>query len=71
MPVILHCEVICIPNRQTVVQWPNPPLSLSPVRCKGPSQGGFSVIRAAALWLQKTWNYELLRLQAYFCTLRI
>lgn len=35
---IWHREVICIPRRQTVVQWPNPPLSarLSPQRCKGP-----------------------------------
>lgn len=47
MLVLLHREVICIPNRQTVVQWPKPPLSGSPVRCKGPSQGGFSVIRVA------------------------
>lgn len=47
MLLLLYREVICIPNRQTVVQWPKPPLSGSTVRCKGPSQGGFSVIRAA------------------------
>lgn len=47
MVVLLHREVICIPNRQTVVQWPKPPLSGSTVGCKGPSQGGFSVVRAA------------------------
>lgn len=45
--VLLHRGVICIPDRETVVQWPKPPLSGSTVRCKGPRLGGFSVIRAA------------------------
>lgn len=31
---VWHSGVICIPNRQTVVQWPKPPLRVSPVGAK-------------------------------------
>lgn len=45
------------------------PLSVSPVRCKGPSQGGYLSCRAVNMWQKKqtktcvSMNNELLRLR--------